>query len=102
MQYLNARLRFVDRTSREEIHAHDLELGRGQRAGEYRPAIPGYRSGKDLALLEQGRDQTERLSAMFGAFDHREDARVRGLHVVVDHDAAPYLEPGRAAQFDVR
>ena len=58
--------------------------------------------GADLGLLEQRRHQAVGLAAMLHAFADRVDARVVGLHGVVDHDAALAIQAGLLGQRDVR
>ena len=69
----DAGLRFVDGAGGENIHAHDLQLGRRRGACEHRPSIARDRRRQNLALFEQRRHQPERLAAMLRAFADRED-----------------------------
>jgi uncharacterized protein YPO0396 len=80
---------------REQVDAGDLELGRGHRAGVAADAEVGQVVGAHLGLLEQRRDQAVGDAAVRDAFADRVDARVVGLHGVVDHDAAIAVNAGR-------
>ena len=86
---------------REHVDAGHLEARRGDRAlvagvAELRQVI-----GADLRLLEQRRHQAIGAPAALRAFADRIDARIVGLHRVVDDDAALAMQPGTARQRDI-
>ena len=56
--------------------------------------VAGEMRGGDARHLAERRDQAVDMAAMLDAFADREDVRVGGAHVVVDHDAAVDVEPG--------
>ena len=58
--------------------------------------------GAHLGLLEQWRYQSIDLSAVLYTFAHGVDARVVGLHGIVDHDAALAMDVALLCQRDVR
>ena len=86
---------------REDVDTHDLELGGLHRAGVGRAPVAGDRGRQHLALLEQRRDEPVTDAAMLHALADREDVGDRGLHVVVDDDAAVDVQPGFVRQVDV-
>ena len=86
---------------REQVDAGDLELGRGDRALVAADAVMRQVVGAHLGLLEQGRDQAVGDAAVRGAFADRIDARVEGLHRVVDDDAAVAVQAGRFGELGV-
>ena len=57
--------------------------------------------GADLGHVEQRRDQAVGNAAVLHAFADRVDARVVGLHGVVDDDAAIAIKAGRFGELDV-
>jgi hypothetical protein len=89
---------FVEFSRREQVDAGDLEFGGGDRALVACIAQSGQLVGRDLALFKQWRDQAVGYAAMLGAFADRIDARIVGLHDVVDHDTAFAIQPGAFRQ----
>ncbi len=75
-------------TGREQVDAGDLQLGRRDRSLVAADAEAREMIGRHLGHLEQRRDQAVGGAAVVHAFADRVDARVVGLHRVVDHDAA--------------
>src|SRR6185295_9722962 len=63
---LDTRLGFVNRTGREDVDTHDLELCGRRRTFKYWPAITSDCRRKNATLFEQWRYQSERLSPMLG------------------------------------
>ena len=88
-------------TGREQVDTGDLQLGRGHRALIAGETELGQVVGADLGLLEQRRHQAVGDAAVTGAFADGVDARVIGLHGVVDQDAAVAGDAGALGQLAV-
>ncbi len=91
----------VELAGGEQIDAGHLELGGGHHALVAGIAQLRQVVGADLGHLEQGRHQAIGLAAVLDAFPHGIDARVVGLHGVVDQHAALAIEAGLLGQFDI-
>ena len=62
---------------------------------------PASCAAQTFRLSHSGATKAEDLAAMFDAFADREDLRIGGTHIVVDHDAAIDVEPRGSGQVDV-
>ena len=87
---------------REEIDARDLELRRRLRARVAADAELGEMIRDDLRLLEQRRDEAIARAAMLHALAERVDARIVGLHGVVDEHTAIAGDAARLRERGVR
>ena len=87
---------------REQVDARDLELRRRLRARVAADAELREMIRDDLRLLEQRRDEAVAGAAVLHALAERVDARVVGLHRVVDEHAALARDAARLRERDVR
>ena len=86
----------------EQVDAGDLQLGRGDRALVAADAEVRQVVRADLRHFEQRRNETICSAAMVDALADCIDARVVGLHRVVDDDAAIAMQAGRFRQRGIR
>ena len=87
---------------REQVDARDLELRRSLRARVAADAELGEVIRDDLRLLEQRRDEAVAGAAVLHALADGVDARIVGLHRVVDEHAALAGDAARLRERRVR
>ncbi len=94
--------RGLEISRRKQFDTCDLELRGQDRTFIDRPLVARDGCGQDFALVIKRRDQAVNFFAMFHTLAHRENSRVAGFHVIIDHDAAVDFQARLFGQLHIR